>query len=155
MYARTDGIATSVASAALTRTTRAPERSASTTAAGGPLGLGGAGWCSPRRRTRRSRRATSGAGSMCSAPSRSMLATAAESASRHSKTTSTASGLSPPLRWRSSSKTSSMVWVSAAMPAKPIVALIPFRECAMRKISLTVSASVGSASIRTTARLSS
>ena len=29
------------------------------------------------------------------------------------------------------------------MPAKPIVALIPFMECAMRKISSTVSGSSG------------
>ena len=59
------------------------------------------------------------------------------------------------MRWRSSSKTSSISCVSAAMPAKPIVALIPFIECAMRKISSTVSRSSGRSSIRTTARFSS
>ena len=41
------------------------------------------------------------------------------------------------------------------MPAKPIVALMPFSECAIRKISSTVSGSSGCSSIRTTARLSS
>src|SRR5919199_1000882 len=41
------------------------------------------------------------------------------------------------------------------MPSKPIVALMPFIECAMRKISSTVSRSSGCSSIRTTARLSS
>src|SRR3954452_2152156 len=41
------------------------------------------------------------------------------------------------------------------MPAKPIVALMPFIECAMRKISSTVSGSSGCSSMRTTARLSS
>ena len=54
---------------------------------------------------------------------------------------------SPPLRWRNSSKTFSISCVSAAMRAKPIVALIPFRECAMRKISSTVSGSSGVSSI--------
>ena len=33
------------------------------------------------------------------------------------------------------------------MPAKPIVALMPFIECAMRKISSTVSRSSGGSSI--------
>src|SRR3954452_8815944 len=41
------------------------------------------------------------------------------------------------------------------MPPKPMVALIPFMECAIRKISSTVSWSSGCSSIRTTARLSS
>ena len=51
------------------------------------------------------------------------------------------------MRWRSSSKTSSIWCVSAAMPAKPIVALMPFSECAMRKISSMVSRSSGVSSI--------
>ena len=42
-----------------------------------------------------------------------------------------ASRPSPPVRWRSSSKTSSISCVSAAMPSKPIVALMPFSECAI------------------------
>ena len=41
------------------------------------------------------------------------------------------------------------------MAAKPIVALMPFMEWAMRKISSTVSRSSGVSSMRTTARLSS
>src|ERR671936_3162141 len=41
------------------------------------------------------------------------------------------------------------------MPSKPIVALMPFIECAMRKISSTVSRSSGCSSMRTTARLRS
>ena len=49
----------------------------------------------------------------------------------------------------------SMKGMSAAMPAKPMVALIPFMECAIRKISSTVSGSSGFSSILTTARLSS
>ena len=44
----------------------------------------------------------------------------------------------PPVRWRSSSKTSSITWVSSAIAAKPIVALMPFSECAIRKIPSTV-----------------
>ena len=41
------------------------------------------------------------------------------------------------------------------MPEKPIVALMPFSECAIRKISSTVAGSSGFSSILTTARLSS
>ena len=41
------------------------------------------------------------------------------------------------------------------MPAKPMVALMPFSEWAMRKISSTVAPSSGCSSMRTTARLSS
>ena len=52
------------------------------------------------------------------------------------------------------SKTSSILCVSAAIWAKPIVALIPFRECAMRKISSSVSRSSGVSSMRMTARFS-
>ena len=47
------------------------------------------------------------------------------------------------MRWRSSSKTSSIWWVRAAMPSKPMVALMPFSEWAMRKISSTVAPVVG------------
>ena len=79
----------------------------------------------PRRRRRRS------------------ASTAPSSASRHSSRTSTASRVRPPVRWRSSSKTSSISCVRAAMPAKPMVALMPFSEWAMRKISSTVAPVVG------------
>jgi hypothetical protein len=61
----------------------------------------------------------------------------------------------PPRRWRRSSSTFSISWVSFATPAKPIVALIPLKECAMRKISSTVSRSSGFSSMETIARLSS
>ena len=108
-----------------------------------------------RSRTRPLRRSISGSGSISSSPVSSIASTAADSASRHSSSTSIASRGRPPLRWRSSSKTSSISCVSAAMPAKPIVALMPFSECAIRKISSTVSWSSGRSSMRTTARLSS
>ena len=72
------------------------------------------------------------------------------SASRQASSTSMASRESPPRRWRRSSKTSSISCVSAAIAAKPIVALMPFSECAMRKISSIVSLSSGFSSIATT-----
>ena len=97
----------------------------------------------------------SACGWMFSSPVSSIDSTAADSASRHWKRTSIAIRSSPPWRWRRSSNTSSISCVSAAMPAKPIVALMPFRECAIRKISSTTFWSSGVSSIWTTARLSS
>ena len=120
---------------------------------GGLLDLGSTS--ASRSRIRPLRRVISGFGSICSSPLSSIESTAAERASRHSSRTSIASRGRPPLRWRRSSKTSSISCVSAAMPAKPIVALMPFSECAIRKISSTVSWSSGRSSMRTTARLSS
>ncbi len=154
MYARTAGSWTSSDSVALMRTTRRPSAIAMRSAAR-TLGAGSAGSEASRSRIRPLRRAISGSGSISSAPSASIASTAADSASRHSSRTPIASRERPPLRWRRSSKTSSISWVSAAMPAKPIVALMPFSECAMRKISSTVSWSSGCSSMRTTARLSS
>ena len=59
------------------------------------------------------------------------------------------------MRWRSSSNTSSISWVSLAIAAKPIVALMPLSEWAIRKISSTVARSCGLSSSATIARLSS
>ena len=59
---------------------------------------------------------------------------------------------SAPVRPRRVSNTSSIVCVSAAMRAKPIVPLMPFREWAIRKISSIVSPSSGASSMRITAR---
>ena len=61
---------------------------------------------------------------------------------------------SPSVRWRSSSNTSSITCVSSAIGAKPIVALMPLSECAIRKISSTVSRFSGFSSSRTIARFS-
>ena len=74
---------------------------------------------------------------MFSSPVSSIDSTAAESASRHWNSTSIATRESPLVRWRSNSNTSSISCVSAAMLAKPIVALMPLRLCAIRKISST------------------
>lgn len=48
-----------------------------------------------------------------------------------------------------------MRWVSAAMPSKPIVALEPLNEWAMRKIPSRTPSSSGCSSIFTSARFSS
>ena len=124
---------------------------------GGERGDGGgqAGAAAAGRRRRRLRPASSGwrtsslrraisvVGSSCSSPSCSIASTAASSASRHSSRMSITRRSRPPVRPRSVSKTSSIVCVSAAMRAKPIVPLMPLRECAMRKISSIVSLSDG------------
>ena len=139
----------------MTWTTRRPSASSERLSGAGAAPARWASWIGVRSRTSDCRRSISACGSIASWPVSSIASTAAERASRLSKSTSIAARSSPPLRWRSSSKTSSISWVSAAMPAKPIVALIPFMECAMRKISSTVSGSSGVSSILTTARLSS
>ena len=95
-------------------------------------------------RTSACSRSISGAGLITSAPvvvdrvDRGLERVQALAAARRSRR-----ARSPPRRWRSSSKTSSISCVSAAIPAKPMVALMPFSECAMRKISSTVSRSSG------------
>ena len=138
MYARTDGIWTSSVSVALICTTRRPSAISARSTGASAASLASSTSTS-RSRMRPFRRVIRDLGSISSSPLSSIASTAADSASRHSSRTSIASRGRPPLRWRSSSKTSSISCVRAAMPAKPIVALMPFSECAIRKISSTVS----------------
>ena len=121
--------------------TRAPASRAACTAAwlGASTPPARATSCSGvRGRTRLRRRLTSGPGSSSSWPSVSIESVAADSASRQANTVSIASEGRPPERWRRSSNTSSMLCVSSATLAKPMVALMPLNEWAMRKISSTV-----------------
>jgi hypothetical protein len=152
MYARTDGIMTS--SASLTETCRRGTSAPNAATASGipeaatPGGASAAG-AAP---TSSLSLAISAVGSSCSSPSRSIASTALASASKHSSRTSITRRSSSPVRPRRVSNTSSIVWVSAAMRANPIVALMPFSEWAMRKISSIVSPSSGASSMRITAR---
>ena len=152
MNARTAGIETSSASVTCTLVSGRPLARASSASAVVPRRA--ASWAAVRGRTRPRRRAIRASGSSRSMPSVAIAATAPDSASRQASRVSTASRASGPVRWRSSSKTSSMACVSAAIFSKPIVALMPFMECAIRKICSTVSRSSGTSSTRTTARLS-
>ena len=127
MNARMLGIAVSAASCAVMWTTRwSPV--CSKISSDVCSGAGAAAAASSSERTSACRRSTSGAGSMFSSPFVSIESTADSIASSDASRTSTASRERPPLRCLSSSKTSSIACVSSAMPAKPIVALMPFIE---------------------------
>ena len=156
MNARTEGIIVASASFTRARTTRRPSALTTMTSSTGALPpLRSRSWASVRARTSFLSRPVSGSGVRFSAPVVSIDSMAASRASRHSSSTSMASCGSGVVRWRRSSKASSISWVRAAMSLNPIVALMPFMECAIRKISSTVSRSPGFSSIRTTARFSS
>ncbi len=155
---RTPGMSTSSASVSVTAATYRPARStAATISAGGPATVAAAnsspGAAAPPA-SRRCSCATTSPGSDTSAPVSSISSTRLESVSRQPKSVSRASRPSPSERLFMPSITFSISCVSDAIREKPIVALIPFRVCATRKMSLIVSTSRGSCSIRTSERLS-
>ncbi len=152
--ARTPGMSTAGSRSSCTRRSTRPWAStAPVTSASGPMTGAAAAAVSAFAPVRIATRvAISSAGSVCSEPSASISSVIDSSMSRQPKSAFWDEPSIASERPRRSSITLSISCARAAIRAKPIVALMPFIEWAMRKISLTVSPSDGSCSMRTSAR---
>ena len=93
-----------------------------------------------------SRRCITAEASTSSVSPPSTRSTISCSVSRQAKSASVIAGVTGAPSSRMAARTSSMRWVSRAMASKPIVALIPLRECATRKMTVSGSESPGSRS---------